>query len=182
MQDKMRTSVFWAICLLQCIIAQAQNWKPTTAAVTFKIKHALGSTADGSFKGFVGAVIFDSQNLSNASLKASIDTKTIDTNVGMRDKALRGDEYLDVEKYPKISMVSTKIEKGTKENEYIGYFNLTIKKTTKNIKIPFSFIQNSTNAQFKGAFQINRLDFEVGEKSSLLGDIATVSIILNVQQ
>lgn len=160
----------------------AQNWKPTTAAVTFKIKHALGSTADGSFKGFTGAVVFDPQNLSNAALKATIDTKTIDTGLGLRDKTLRGNEYFDVEKYPKISMISTKIEKSTKENEYIGYFNLTIKKTTKNIKIPFTFVQNGTNAQFKSTFQINRLEYEVGEKSSLLGDIATVSITLNAQQ
>lgn len=174
-------------CVLLIIIllpnrVQAQNLKPTTAAVTFKIKHALGSTADGSFKGFSGTVVFDTDNLPASSLKASIDTKTIDTGLGMRDKALKGNEYFDVEKYPKISMNSTKIEKGVKENEFVGYFSLTIKNTTKNIKIPFSFVQNGSVGQFKSTFQINRLEYQIGEKSSLLGDIATVSITLNVQK
>ncbi|MCU0325477.1 MAG: YceI family protein [Spirosomaceae bacterium] len=182
MPDRINLRIIIILFFSQILSVQAQNWKPTTAAVTFKIKHALGSTADGSFKGFIGTVVFDAQNLANASLKASVDTKTIDTGLGMRDKAIRGGEYFDVEKYPKISMVSTKIEKGTKENEYIGYFNLTIKKTTKNVKIPFTFVQNGTNAQLKGTFQINRLDYEVGEKSALLGDVATVSITLNAQQ
>lgn len=182
----MPANSFRAILLLflLCIslFVQAQNWKPNTATITFRIKHAFGATADGSFKGFTGLIIFDPQHLSNASLKASIDAKTIDTDLELRDKTLRGTNYFDIEKYPKISMISTRIENGTKENEYVGYFNLTIKKTTKNIKIPFSFVQNQSMAQFKSTFEINRLDYEVGEKSSLLKDIATVLITLNVQQ
>lgn len=161
---------------------EAQNWKLSSATIIFKIKHAFGATADGSFKGFTGFIVFDPKNLSNASLKASIDAKTIDTGLEIRDKTLRGSNYFDIEKYSKISMISTRIERGAKENEYIGYFNLTIKKTTKNIKIPFSFIQNDSMAQLKSTFEINRLEYEIGEKSSLLRDIATVSITLNVHQ
>jgi polyisoprenoid-binding protein YceI len=168
--------------LFVCLPAQAQTWKPSAATITFKIKHAFGATANGSFKGFTGIIIFDRQNLSNASLKASIDAKTIDTGLEIRDKTLRGSNYFDTEKCPRISMVSTRIEKGTKENEYLGYFNLTIKKTTKNIHIPFTFVQSDSKAQFKSTFEVNRLEYEVGEKSSLLKDIATISITLNVHQ
>ena len=182
MPDNPLKNILLVLLLFSSLPIQAQNWKPTTATVTFKIKHAFGSTADGSFKGFAGFVVFDPKNLSNASLKASIDTKTLDTGLEIRDKTLRGSNYFDTEKYPKISMTSTKIETGAKENEYVGYFNLTIKKTTKNVKIPFSFIQNNSTAQLKSTFEVNRLEYEVGEKSSILKDIATVSITLNVQQ
>ena len=168
--------------LFVSILTQAQNWKPSSATITFTIKHAFGATADGLFKGFTGLITFDSENLSKASIKASIDTKTIDTGLEIRDKTLRGSNYFDTEKYPKISMISTKIETGAKENEYVGYFNLTIKKTTKNIEIPFSFIRNNSMAQLKSTFEINRLVYEIGEKSSLLKDIATVSVTINVQQ
>lgn len=160
----------------------AQNWKPVTAAVTFKIKHSLGATADGSFKGFAGTIFFDAMNLTTASLKATIDAKSIDTGINMRDNTMRSEDYFNVEKYPKISMVSTKIEKNIKENEYIGFFNLTIKNVTKNIKIPFTFTQNGTQATFKGSFAINRIEFGVGEKSALLGDTATITITVNTQQ
>lgn len=182
MRDNHLKSILLLVFLIAFLPAQAQNWKPSSATITFKIKHALGATADGSFKGFAGFIVFDPKNLSNASLKASIDAKSIDTDLEIRDKTLRGNNYFDIEKYPKISMISTRFEKGAKENEYVGNFNLTIKKTTKNIKIPFSFIQTDSRAQLKSTFEINRLEYGVGEKSSLLKDIATVSITLNVEQ
>jgi len=162
--------------------ANAQNWKPVTTAVTFKIKHSLGATAEGSFKGFTGSINFDPTNLVNASIKATIDVKTINTGINLRDNTMRSNDYFDVEKYPIISMVSTKIEKTTKENEYIGYFNLTIKNVTKNIKFPFIFTQTNNQAIFKGSFAINRTEYKVGDKSALLGDTATISIIINTQQ
>ncbi|RFS15539.1 YceI family protein [Emticicia sp. C21] len=175
-------SISLVFLLFASVLTQAQNWKPSTATITFTIKHAFGTTANGSFKGFTGVIVFDPKNLPNASMKASIDTKTIDTGLEIRDKTLRGSNYFDTEKYPKISLTSTRIETGAKENEFIGYFNLTIKKTTKNIQIPFSFIRNNSMAQLKSTFEINRLEYAIGEKSSLLRDIATVSITLNVQQ
>lgn len=162
--------------------ANAQNWKPVTAAVTFKIKHSLGATAEGSFKGFVGSINFDPMNLASSSIKATIDTKTINTGLNLRDNIMRGDDYFDVEKYPRISMVSTKIEKTNKENEFIGYFNLTIKNITKNIKIPFIFTQTNNQGIFKGSFSINRNEYGVGGKSALLADIATIFITVNTQQ
>ncbi len=162
--------------------ATAQNWKPVTATVTFKIKHSLGTTAEGSFKGFVGSINFEPTNLANASIRATIDVKTIDTGINLRDNTMRGDDYFDVEKYPRISMISTKIEKTTKENEYIGYFNLTIKNVTKNIKFPFIFTQTNDKGTFKGSFSINRTEYKVGDKSALLGDIATIFITVNTQQ
>ncbi len=160
----------------------SQNWKPVTAAITFKIKHSLGATADGSFKGFAGTILFDPMNLTTASIKATIDAKSINTGINMRDNGMRSEEYFNVEKFPKISMTSTKFEKTIKENEYIGFFNLSIKNVTKNIKIPFTFVQTGTQAAFKGTFTINRIEYGVGEKSALLGDTATITIVINTQQ
>lgn len=179
-----RQSIICTLLIINLLSFQtsAQNWKPVTAAITFKIKHSLGATAEGSFKGFSGIIFFDTMNLSTASIKATIDAKSIDTGIHLRDNTMRSDDYFNVGKYPKISMISTKIEKNINENEYIGYFNLTIKNITKNIKIPFVFTQNGTQASFKGSFAINRTEYSVGEKSALLGDTATITIIVNTQQ
>lgn len=157
-------------------------WKPTSVSITFKIKHALGATADGSFGGFAGSLIFDPHDLPKSSLSGSIETKTINTGISLRDKALRGDDYFDIGKYPKIVLLSTKIERGLQEHEYFGYFNLTIKNITKNIRIPFTFTQNGTQATFKGSFTINRIDYGIGTKSSLLSNTATVMIEIKTQQ
>lgn len=162
--------------------ATAQDWKPTTAAVTFKIKHALGAYADGKFGGLAATVNFDTDNLSSSSISASVKTETFDTDNGIRDKELKSDEYFDVAKYPKITMQSTAITKGSGANEYVGVFNLTIKNKTKSIKIPFTFTENGSTGTFKGQFTIDRTEFGVGEKSRLLSNDAKISIKLNVKK
>lgn len=164
------------------IKAKAQIWKPVSTAITFKIKHSLGATAEGSFKGFAGSLNFDPTNLASASIRATIEAKTLNTGINLRDNIMRSDDYFDTEKYPRILMVSSKIEKTIKENEFIGYFNLTIKNVTKTVKIPFTFTQNNSQGVFKGSFSINRTEYGVGGKSVLLGDIATIFITINTQQ
>lgn len=160
-------------------LAFSQNWKLVSNTITFKVKHAFGSTAEGSFKGLNSSIYFDTNQLSKTSINASLEARTIDTGLGLRDKTLRGTKYFDVEKYPTIKMTCTKIEHGAKENEYIGSFDLTLKSKTKNIKIPFNFIKTTNSGQFKASFQINRLDFDIGESSALLGDIVTIFVTIN---
>ncbi len=159
----------------------SQNWNPVTAVITFKIKH-LGSTADGSFKDFSGNIFFDQANISTSSIKATIDAKSFRTSINLRDEVIKGEDYFDAAKYPKISIASTKIEKNVEQNSYTGFFILTIKNVTKNIKIPFTFTKYGTKATFQGNFSINRTDFGVGSKSILIGNSVNISILVNTQQ
>jgi polyisoprenoid-binding protein YceI len=162
--------------------ANAQDWKPSTASVTFKIKHALGAYADGKFGGLAATVVFDKDNLSNSSVSATVKTATFDTDNGIRDKELKSEEYFDVSKYPKITMKSTSISKGSGANEYIGMFDLTIKNKTKSVKVPFTFTESGNEGTFKGDFTIDRTEFGVGEASRLLSSDAKISIKLNVKK
>jgi polyisoprenoid-binding protein YceI len=159
----------------------SQNLKIQSSAVTFKIKHVLGATADGSFKGFVGTIIFDPENLGTASLKATVDTKTIDTDNNIRDEKMRSAEYFDVEKYPKISMASTKIEKTADPTQYVGTFNITMKNVTKSVKVPLNVAKIGNQMIFKANFVISRIEYGVGGKSSMLNDKATLNIIVKTQ-
>jgi polyisoprenoid-binding protein YceI len=76
-------------------------------------------------------------------------------------------------------MRSTKIEKKDSK-AYLGNFNLTIKETTKNIQVPFNFIEKGPGGEFKGEFKINRLDYKIGESSWLMDNEVIISIQLNV--
>lgn len=159
-----------------------QTWKPVSAIISFKIKHSGGINANGSFKGFVGSVSFDKDKLAASSLRGTINATTIDTDNSVRDKVLRGEEYFDVAKYEKITMTSTKIEKGKGANDYVGTFQVTIKNVTKTVSFPFTFEENDAKGVLKGSFSLNRLDYGVGEKSMLLANTATISLLLNVQK
>ena len=165
--------------LLQPRVSLSQNWKVVSSSITFKIKHAFGSTAEGSFKGLTSSIFFDTNQLLKTSMNASLEARTIDTGLGLRDKTLRGVKYFDVEKYPKIEMTCTQAERGAKANEYIGTFEVTMRNKSKSLKIPFTFIQTGNTGLFKASFQINRLDFGIGESSALLGDTVTIFVTLN---
>jgi polyisoprenoid-binding protein YceI len=157
----------------------AQSWKPTAASVTFKVK-MFGVAVEGSFKGFVGTMVFDPNNLTGANMQASVDARTLDTDNSLRNKHLREkEEFFDVAKYPTVKMKSVKFEKAG--NGYVGYFDLTIKKTTKNVKIPFTFSQNGTTATFAGAVTINRRDWDLGGGTLGMSNDASVSIVVNAQ-
>ncbi len=169
------------ICLLFVNIAIStfgQQWRPVTAGVTFKIK-MLGSTVDGKIKGFSGALKFDPKDLNTASLVATVDANTLDTDNNLRNKHLKEKEdFFNVAKFPTIKMKSTKIEKSG--DTYIGYFDLTIKETTKNVKMPFTFKQEGSNATFSGSTIINRRDWQVGGGTIGMSNEVTLSVLVNV--
>ncbi len=176
----MKTVLFIFYQLIFCMSISAQNWKPTTATVDFKIR-MFGLGVNGNLKGLSGTVIFDPNNLPLSNISVSVDAKTIDTDNFLRNKHLREkEEFFNVNKYPTISLKSTKVEKTT--NGYIGFFDLTMKATTKNIKIPFSFVQTGNKGQFKGSTTINRNDWKVGGSSMGMGDDVVLTLQLNVSQ
>ncbi|MES2517244.1 MAG: YceI family protein [Bacteroidota bacterium] len=169
--------IFLFFVNLSITAATAQIWKPVTAGVSFKIK-MLGATVDGKFKGFVGTLKFDPNDLVNSSLVASVDASTVDTDNNLRNKHLKEKEdFFDVAKYPVVKMKTTKIEKDG--SNFMGYFDLTMKATTKNIKIPIVFKQDGNKATFQGSTLINRRDWSVGGGTFGMSDNVTFTIVIN---
>jgi polyisoprenoid-binding protein YceI len=155
----------------------AQNWKPTTASVSFKIKQ-FGIVVKGTFKGFIGTIKFDPDDLANSSLTASVDATTLDTDNGLRNSHLKDkEEYFNVEKYPTLKMKTTKIVK--EGGNFIGYFDLTIKDKTKNVKIPILFTPELETATFQGSTIINRRDWGVGGRSFGMSNDVIFTIVVN---
>jgi polyisoprenoid-binding protein YceI len=155
----------------------AQDWKPVTASVSFKIKQ-FGLTVKGTFKGFIGTIKFDPDDLANSSLSASVDATTLDTDNGLRNSHLKDkEEYFDVPRNPTLKMKTTKIIKVG--SNFIGYFDLTIKGKTKNVKIPIMFTPEGETATFQGSTTINRRDWSIGGKSLGMSNDVIFTIIVN---
>lgn len=158
--------------------AQVQALAPVdeTSSVIFKIKN-FGTTAEGSFKGLRGKIQFDVKDLTVSKFDITVDSKTIDTGIGMRDNHLRKKEYFGVDEFPQIQFLSTKVT-STKPGEGSATGLLTIKKITKEITIPFKFVVRNELPEFKGEFRINRRDFGVGGGSITLSD--DVKVIFSI--
>lgn len=164
---------FWIVI----ISANAQNWVPSSGNVSFKIK-MLGLNVDGTLKGMKANVKF--VNNEPTALSASIDSKTVNTANNLRDKHLKEkDEFFQPDLFPNISMSSTSIQK-VSDGKYIGTFKLTIKNISKNIKIPFTFIEENNKSSLKSDFTINRKDWDFGGDTAGMSDTVKIGITLNM--
>lgn len=164
---------------LNTTLAQAR-WKAVSSAITFSIKNA-GLNVSGKLSGLQSELNFYPDHLASSSISASVDVNTINTGIDLRNKHLKKEEYFDVAKYPKIEMKALSFEK-LAEGYFKGKFRLTIKKTSKEMVIPFYYTENGNTAQFKSMFTINRRDFEVGDKSWTMSDTVSISIIVNASK
>jgi polyisoprenoid-binding protein YceI len=160
----------------------AVNWKADTAKakINFSVKGPFG-TVHGSFSGLKAVIKFDEKDLAGSSVTASIQSKTVSTGIKLRNRDLtRKEIWFNSEKYPTISFHSKKIEKTATGFTALG--NLTIKATTKEIKIPFTFTGKGNTGVFKGQFHINREDFKVGNNGGSVGDDVTLTLEIPVKK
>ena len=83
------------------------------AFIQFRIQHLGYSWLSGRFNTFSGNFEYDEKNPGNASVQVDIDVASIDSNHAERDKHLRGDEFLHVDKFPKAKFVSTSFKENS---------------------------------------------------------------------
>ncbi len=158
---------------------QAQKYIPIDqgSKVHFVIKN-FGIKTGGQLSGLKGDIYFFTTDLAACKFNMSVSSSTIDTDNESRDKHLKAEEYFNAEKFPEITLESTKIEKTNKTVD--GYYflsaNLTIHGITKPISFPFHAEKQNDSYLFTGEFEINRLDFGVGENSAVLSNTVAVSL------
>lgn len=169
---------FLLVCISLGLISQnLVTMTPVEAEskVDFKIRN-LGIKVGGSFTGLQGSVVFNPGDLMKTVINMSVDATTINTGIGARDKHLRKEDYFGVDQFKKISFISSSVVNGSKTGTYIVYGNLTIKKTTKRVGIPFTTAKKANGFLFEGSFELNRRDFEVGGNSFSLSDDVTINL------
>lgn len=124
--------------LVTLMPAQAEDYvidtKGAHASINFKIAHLGYSWLIGRFDTFSGNFSYDEKNPSVSKVKVEIDTASINSNHAERDKHLRGEDFLNVSKYPKATFVSTSFEEaGDGKATLKG--NLTLHGVTRPVTI-----------------------------------------------
>jgi len=138
---------------------------PAHSVADFKVRHLMVSNVRGEFSGVTGTVQFDAENPANSNVEATIPVNTIQTREPQRDTHLKSADFFDVENFPQITFVSTKVaKKGDEEYKVTG--DLTIHGVTKEVtldvegpapeaKDPWGNLKSGASAKTK----INRKDF-----------------------
>jgi len=102
--------------------------------VNFSVRHMVFAKVRGHFTKWTAELAYDAADPSRSSVSVSIDTGSIDTREPQRDGHLKSPDFLDAEKFPKITFKSTKVErKGDKKYALVG--DLTIHGVTKPVTL-----------------------------------------------
>jgi polyisoprenoid-binding protein YceI len=165
---------------------------PTHSRLGFAAKHAMVATVRGGFKVYSGEVHLDEEHPENSWAKVEIDVASVDTGNADRDAHLRTPDFFDIERFPKITFVSTKAEK-VDDDVYTLIGDLTINDKTNPVAVDFELTGTSNDpwgnfrVGFEGRATVNRRDWDlawnvaldrggvlVSEKVKLEFDIAAV--------
>src|SRR5215469_3412939 len=85
------------------------NIDPVHSNAQFKVKHMMISNIKGEFSSLSGTLELHDSDLALSKITASIDANSINTRETQRDAHLKSPDFLDVEKFPKLTFVSTQV-------------------------------------------------------------------------
>jgi polyisoprenoid-binding protein YceI len=129
--------LFAALPLLVAGIAHADSveWKLdlSHSSVGFSVPHLVVSSVDGRFKEATAKVNLDDADLTKSQVSVEINTASVDTGEQKRDEHLKGADFFDVKKFPKLTFKSTKIAKSGAAYKLTG--DLTIRDVTKSVTL-----------------------------------------------
>ena len=140
--------------------------------IGFVARHAMVTKVRGSFNEFEGTGYFDAEQPANSHLELVIKTASIDTRNADRDGHLRGNDFFDMDEYPKITFRSTSVEQ-TGHAEYRVTGDLTIKGITKPVSVDFDYTGavvdpwGNQRIGLEGNTTINRKDWGVSWNAAL---------------
>jgi polyisoprenoid-binding protein YceI len=139
------------------------NLDPAHSFAEFKVQHIAVGQVWGRFDDISG-IIKISEDPLTSSLEVNIATASVSTHNPDRDKDLRSERFFDVEKFPKMTFISTSIK-----TEPAGHMtvegNLTLLGVSRPVSlfVTFSGIVEDpwgkTRAAFTAETRINRKDF-----------------------
>lgn len=155
------------------------------STVSFSIRHLVSRTT-GKFTQFSGQIDYDPAAPEKATVEATIQAASIDTENQRRDDHLRNADFFEVETYPEITFKSTSAEKQGDKILVTG--DLTMHGVTKQVTMPVEVLglgkhprRGTPIAGFDTELTIKCSDFGVNSYenfASVLGDEVKVSITI----
>ena len=159
-------AVFASLCLTNTALA-ADMYVPdkTHSLVGFSARHLVIYKVRGKFHEFDATIMYDENDLTKSSLHGTIKAASLDTDHEKRDKHLRSEDFLYVDKFPEITFVSKRVEQ--RDSGYVLIGDLTIRGVTKEVVVPFTVTGKivdpggKTRVGFEATLRINRQDFGI---------------------
>ncbi|MBS3804050.1 MAG: YceI family protein [Oleiphilaceae bacterium] len=153
--------------------------------IMFKISHLGYSWLYGRFNDFDGEFVYDAANPGQSSVEVTVDTASVDSNHGERDKHLRSEDFLHTKEYPEASFKSKSVVVGDdgEEAEIIG--DLTLRGITREVTLDAEMLGHGDDpwGGYRMGFEANttlRLS-DFGIPTDLGPASQTVEMIISVE-
>jgi len=163
------------------------NIDPVHTMAEFKVRHMMITNVKGHFTGVTGVLTLNEQDITKSHVEASIDAASINTREADRDTHLKSADFLDVEKFPKLTFTSTRVTR-TGDGELQVEGDLTIHGVTRKVVFtvegptpPGKDPWGNTRIGWTAATKINRKDFGLTWNTALetggilVGDEVTIT-------
>lgn len=174
--------------------AQATEYTIDTghSSVNFKIRHLVSKTT-GKFEKFKGTINYEKGKPESWKVDAEIDANSINTNEPKRDAHLRGPDFFDVKKYPKLTFKSTKVLDADDEKAKLQG-DLTMHGVTKPVVLDVELGGEGTDpwgnkkVGFTATTKVNRKDFGLNWNKALetggllVGDDVEINLEIEADQ
>ena len=138
---------------------------------------------DGGFKQFSGAIDLVNNKVEESSVYVDIDATSVFTDADKLTEHLKSGDFFEVEKFPKASFRSTKIEADTTKGagNYLVTGDLTLHGVTKSVSFPAEIKISAEDVSVSSEFAINRKDFGIvyaGKADDLIRDDVVIRLDL----
>lgn len=139
----------WLICLGMVVAAHGQNKQyvidPSTSTFSFEVEHFGVATVKGSFSDTQGTIWYNASSPDSLVAQITIGVASINTDNKLRDKELRSEDFLDVDRYPTVSFSSGKKGVRRTASGLMIKGNMKIYGTTQSIEVPFSATHHTSS-------------------------------------
>lgn len=134
----LKQTLLGAFTIMALSIQSQTNWKvdASHSKLGFSVTHLMVSETEGRFKLYEGTVSSKSEtDFTDAKIDFSVDVSSINTDDEKRDGHLKGADFFDVEKFPKITFKATSMKPGKIKGTYDLEGDLTMHGVTKKVKL-----------------------------------------------
>ncbi|MCH9675279.1 MAG: YceI family protein [Gammaproteobacteria bacterium] len=156
-----------AVLLTMQPAAYAADFKidPAHSFVQFRIKHLGYSWLMGRFNDVSGSLTWDESTPTKSAINVTVATASIDTNHTKRDQHIKGEDFLEVDKFPTATFVSKAYEGSADAGTLSG--DLSIHGVTRSVSFPVKRIGQGDDpwggyrVGFEGTLPLTRADYGV---------------------
>ncbi|MEU2338534.1 YceI family protein [Streptomyces sp. NPDC006654] len=159
---------------------------PAHSTVGAVAQHLGISSVRGRFTDFSAAIEIAPDDVTKSRVQAVIRAASIDTGNGMRDTHLRSADFLDVERHPEITYVSTGVT-AAGSDRWTVHGELSLRGVVRPVDLDLAYLGTGadpwggTRAAFRATTELHREDFAMNYNQVVQAGIAAIGTTLKVE-